>query len=295
VKLIVAFPPGGGLDAAARILAEQLQVVWGSRHTAYVENKPGGSTIIAANTLLASPRDGHSFLVTMNVSMLLPSLGQKLPFDPMADLVPVAPITTEQLVLVASPSLEAKTFDEVISKAKTNPRAAGFGSFSTGSVAHILGAQIARERKVDLLIAHYRGAAPAVQGVLSGEVAMALSNPGTVQQHIAAGKLVPIAVTGSRRSRFFPDVPTFKELGISGMEAPAWSGVFAALGTPPDVIQKMAEDVRKALQAPTVVQKFNGFLQEPGVMTTAEFRGLVKADVEVAGALIRSHQIRLDQ
>jgi tripartite-type tricarboxylate transporter receptor subunit TctC len=295
VRLIVGFPPGGGLDGAARILAEQLQVVWGTGHTAYVENKPGGSSIIAANSLLASPRDGHSFLVTMNVTMLLPYLGQKLPFDPVVDLLPVAPITLEQLVLVASPALGAKTFDEVLGKVKANPKGPGFGSFTTGSVAHILGRQIARERNIDLVIAQYRGAAAAVQAVLSGEVGMALSNPGTVQQYVASGKLVPIGVTGSKRSRFFPDVPTFKELGISGMESPAWTGVFAGKGTSPDVIQKMAEDMRKALQAPAVVQKFNAFLQEPGVMSTEEFRGLVNADVEVDGALIRSHQIRLDQ
>lgn len=294
VKLIVPFAPGGGADVATRMLVDQLRTVWSSAQSAVVDNKAGGNAVIAVNALLSAPSDGHTFLATNNLPFLLPYLGQKLPFNPMADLMPVGAVTVEQLVLVANPNLGAKNFNELIDKLKSNPKGAGFATFGMGSIAHILAAQLSRERNIDLVIAHYRGAAPAVQAVLTGEVGMALSNLGTVQQHVSAGKLVVLAATGATRYRFIPDVPTFKELGIHGMENPAWIGVFAAKGTPPDIVRRMAADMRKALQTPELIQKFNGFYQEPGVMTVEEFQGLVKADIEVEGGLITSHKIRIE-
>lgn len=294
VKFVVPFAPGGGADVATRMLADQLRTVWGGNQSAIVDNKTGANTIIAANSVLAGPNDGHTFLATINLTFQLPHLGQKLPFNPMTDLIPVGAITLEQLVLVVNSSLGVKTFGELTEKAKGNPKLASFGTFGVGSTAHLVAAQMQKERNLNMVIAHYRGAAPAVQGVLTGEVAMALSNFGSVQQHIAAGKLVPIAATGAKRYRFAPDVPTFKELGLAVMETPSWIGVFAPKGTPPEVIQKLSTDIRKALQAPDLVQKLNGFFQEPGLMTVEEFQTMVKQDDEAAGTLIRAHQIRLE-
>lgn len=294
VKFVVPFAPGGGADVATRMLADQLRTVWGGNQSAIVDNKTGANTIIAVNSVLAGPNDGHTFLATINLTFQLPHLGQKLPFNPMTDLIPVGAITLEQLVLVVNSSLGVKTFGELTEKAKGNPKLASFGTFGVGSTAHLVAAQMQKERNLNMVIAHYRGAAPAVQGVLTGEVAMALSNFGSVQQHIAAGKLVPIAATGAKRYRFAPDVPTFKELGLAVMETPSWIGVFAPKGTPPEVIQKLSTDIRKALQAPDLVQKLNGFFQEPGLMTVEEFQTMVKQDDEAAGTLIRAHQIRLE-
>lgn len=294
VKLIVPFPAGAGIDIGARNLGEQLQAAWGGAQPAVIDNKPGGSTIIAMNSLLSSPRDGHTFAVTMNLPFLLPYLGQKLPFDPTAELVPVGAVSLEQLVLVASAKLGTRTFGEWVDKAKSNSAGAEFGTFGQGSIAHILASQIAREKKVDFVTAHYRGVAPAVQGVLTGEIGTTLGNMGALQPFIASGKVIPLAVTGAKRSRFLPDLPTLKEVGISGMESPAWIGVFAAKGTPPGAIQKMSSDMRKALQAPELVQKMNGYYQEPGAMSTEEFQAMVRSDVENLGALIRMHGIRLE-
>lgn len=294
VKLIVPFPAGAGIDVGARNLGDQLQTVWARAQPVVVDNKPGGSTIIAVNSLLSSPRDGHTFAVTMNLPFLLPYLGQKLPFEPMAELVPVGALSLEQLVLVASAKHGSRSFGEWVDKAKRNSAGAEFGTFGQGSIAHILASQIAREKKVDFVTAHYRGVAPAVQGVLTGEIGTMLGNMGALQSIIASGKVIPLAVTGAKRSRFFPDLPTLKEVGIAGMESPAWIGVFAAKGTPPAAIQKMSSDMRKALQAPELVQKMNGYYQEPGGMSAEEFQAMVKSDVENLGALIRTHGIHLE-
>ncbi|MDM0058833.1 Bug family tripartite tricarboxylate transporter substrate binding protein [Variovorax fucosicus] len=294
VKLIVPFPAGAGIDVGARNLGDQLQTVWARAQPVVVDNKPGGSTIIAMNSLLSSPRDGHTFAVTMNLPFLLPYLGQRLPFDPMAELVPVGAVSLEQLVLVASPKLGARSFSEWVDKVKSNSVGAEFGTFGQGSIAHILASQIAREKKIAFVTAHYRGVAPALQGVLTGEIGTTLGNMGALQPFIASGKVIPLALTGAKRSRYFPDLPTLKEVGIGGMESPAWIGVFAARGTPPGAIQKMSSDMRKALQAPELVQKMNGYYQEPGAMSVEEFQVLVKSDVENLGELIRTHGIRLE-
>lgn len=294
VKFVVPFAPGGGADVATRMLAEQLRSVWGGSQSAVVDNKTGANTIIAANSVLVGPSDGHTFLATINLTFQLPHLGQKLPFNPMTDLIPVGAVTLEQLVLVVNSSSGVKSFGELIEKAKVNPKLSSFGTFGVGSTAHLVAAQMGKENNLNLVIAHYRGAAPAVQGVLTGEVAMALSNFGSVQQHIAAGKLVPIAATGAKRYRFASDIPTFKELGLAVMETPSWIGVFAPRGTAPEVVQKLSSDIRKALQTPELVQKLNGFFQEPGLMSVEEFQAMVKKDDEAAGALIRAHQIRLE-
>ncbi|WP_051952546.1 Bug family tripartite tricarboxylate transporter substrate binding protein [Xenophilus azovorans] len=295
VKFVVPFAPGGGADVATRMLADQLRTVWGGRQSAIVDNKTGANTIIAVNSVLGAPSDGHTFLATINLTFQLPHLGQKLPFNPMTDLIPVGAITLEQLVLVVNPNLGVKSFGDFAEKAGKDPKAFSFGTFGVGSTAHLVAAEIAKQKKIDMVIAHYRGAAPAVQAVLSGEVAMALSNFGSVQQHIAAGRLVPIAVTGARRYRFAPDVPTLKELGLPIMESPSWIGVFAPRGTPAEVVQKLGADMRAALQAPELVQKINGFYQEPGLMSVEEFQALVKRDDTYAGGMIRAHQIRLEQ
>lgn len=295
VRFVVPFAPGGGADVATRMLADQLRTVWGGSQSAIVDNKTGANTIIAVNSVLSAPNDGHTFLATINLTFQLPHLGQKIPFNPMTDLVPVGAITLEQLVLVANPGLGVKNFNDLAEKAKANPKGFSFGTFGVGSTAHLVAAEIAKQKKIDMVIAHYRGAAPAVQGVLTGEVAMALSNFGSVQQHIAAGKLVPIAFTGAKRYRFAPEVPTFKELGLSVMESPSWIGVFASRGTPAEVVQKLGADMHKALQTPELVQKINGFYQEPGLMSVEEFQALVKKDDEYAGSMIRAHQIRLEQ
>jgi tripartite-type tricarboxylate transporter receptor subunit TctC len=292
VKFIVPFAPGGGADVATRMLAEQLRNVWGGV-SAVVDNKPGGNTIIAASSVINAPRDGQTFLVTIGLTMQLPYLGQKLNFDPMVDLVPVGAITVEQLVLVVNTSSGIQNFAGLVDALKNNPKGMAFGTFGVGSTAHLVAAQMGKVLKRDLLPVHYRGAAPAVQGLLSGEVQMALSNVGTVQQHIAAGKLKAIAATGAKRYRFIPDVPTFTELGVPELEFVSAIGVFAAKGTKPEVIKKLSADMQKALAAPELVAKINGFYQEPG-NSILDFDALVKRDDEMAGQLIKTHQIRIE-
>lgn len=293
VRLVVPFAPGGGADIATRLLAEQLHSRWAGV-PAIVDNKPGANTIIATEAVLGSPRDGSTFLATIALTTQLPHLMSKAPFDPAADLVPVGAITVEQLVLVTQPGSGVRTLPELIAAAKRDPQRFAFGSYGVGSNSHLVLTELNKAGGVELVHAPYKGAAPAVQAVLSGEVALALSNYGTVKQHIASGRLVPLAVTGERRSRFQPQVPTLAELGFQGFETPAWIGVFAARGVPEAIVQKMGADMRAALQAPELVGKLNDFGQEAGQMSVAEFQALVRRDEANAARMIRAAGIRLE-
>jgi len=292
VRFVVPFAPGGGADIASRLMAEQLRSAWGGVAT-IVDNKPGANTIIAAEALLNAPRDGSTFLATISLTTQLPYLMQKVSFNPETDLVPVAAITTEQLVLVTNPGVGVKTFPELIDAARQQPGKFVFGSYGVGSNSHLVLVEINKASGAEVVHVPYKGAAPAVQAVLSGEVALALSNLGTVKQHIAAGRLIPLAVTGDKRYRFVPDVPTLAELGVKGFEVPAWIGVFAAKGVPTAIIDKLGRDIQAAVRSPELVAKLNDFGQEPGRMTTGEFQALVKRDSENAGRMIRAAGVKL--
>lgn len=293
VRFIVPFAPGGGADGATRMVAEQLRTLWGGVG-AVVDNKPGANTIIATETVLRAPRDGYTFLATITLTMQLPHLMQKVSFDPMADLVPVGAITVEQLVLVTSPAAKVGTLPELLKAAKADPRRYAFGSYGIGSTSHLLQIEISKAAGVELVHAPYRGAAPAVQAVLGGEVALALSNLGTVKQHIDAGKLIPLAVTGEQRFRFLPGVPTLSELGFKGFETPAWIGLFAAKGVPQPIIDKLSADLQTVLKTPELTAKINSFGQETGQMSMSQFRALIKRDNDNAARMIRAAGVRLE-
>ena len=293
VKFVVPFAAGGGADVATRMLADQLRVIWNSG-TVIVDNKTGANSAIAVNNVLNSPRDGYTFLTTVGLTMQLPYLGQKVNFEPMTELIPVSLLTIEQLVLVVNTNSGIQNFAGLVSAMKANPKGISFGTFGAGSTPHLVAAQMANSLNQKIEPIHYRGAAPAVQALLSGEVQVARSNLGVVQQHVAAGKAKVIAVTGTKRYRFIPEVPTFAELAIPDLDMVTWIGVFAAKGTPPNIVRKLSADMQKALATPELVARFHGFYVEPGGYSLAEFQNLVKSDDELASQLIRTHQIRIE-
>ena len=257
-------------------------------------NGCGKSTLLKTIGRLLKPRTGTIHADELDVLRNHPKrVARTIAYLPQSPVVPSA-ITVEQLVLVANPAAGARTLPELFAAARREPQRFAFGSYGIGSNSHLVLNELNRASGTEIVHSPYKGAAPAVQAVLGGEVALAVSNYGTVKQHIASGKLVPLAVTGERRSRFLPAVPSFAELGIKGFETPAWIGVFAARGVPDAIVQKLGADMRKALQAPELVAKLVDFGQEPGQMTVAEFQALVRRDEENAGRMIRAAGIRLE-
>lgn len=292
VRIVVPFPPGGGADVPMRLLAEQLRSIWG--HSVVVDNRPGANTMIAAQAALNAPRDGHTLLVTTSLTFQLPYLLQKMPLNPAADLTPISPITSEQLVVLVSANSPVRHLKDAVLAARAEPQRYAFGSLGNGSTSNLVQAEISRQLRVDLIHVPYSGSAPVVQAMLGGEIGLALVNYGTARPHMASGKLRPIAVTGARRSFFLPDVPTLNESGVAGFDSPAWIGMFAPAGVPAPVIQQISEDVRAALRTPSLVQRYADFGQMAPQMTVDEFRALVSSDVEKSAQIIRQAGIRLD-
>ncbi len=292
VKFVVPFAPGGGADVPMRLLAEQLRTTWGS--PVVVDNRPGANTVIAAQAALSAPRDGHTLLVTTSLTFQLPHLLQKMPLNPAADLTPICPITQEQLVVLVPASTTIGSLKDAVAAARAEPQRFAFGSLGHGSTSNLVQAEISRQLGVELIHVPYRGSAPAVQAMLSGDIGLTLVNYGTAKPHIASGKLRPIAVTGSTRSPFLPDVPTLTESGVTGFESPAWIGLFAPAGVAAAVVQQISDDVRAALRAPEITQRFAEFGQVAPQMTVEDFRALVTSDVEKSARIIRRAGIRLE-
>jgi tripartite-type tricarboxylate transporter receptor subunit TctC len=292
VKVVVPFAPGGGADVPMRLLAEQLRNTWGS--PVVVDNRPGANTMIAAQAALSAPRDGHTLLVTTSLTFQLPYLLQNMPLNPAADLLPISPVTMEQLVVLTPANGTIRSLKDAVVAARAEPKRFAFGSLGNGSTSNLVQAEISRQLRVELIHVPYRGSAPVVQAMLGGEIGLTLVNYGTARPHIASGKLRPIAVTGSSRSSFLPDVPTLSESGVIGFESPAWIGMFAPSGVAAPIVQQISEDVRAALRAPDIARRYAEFGQVAPQMAVEEFRAMVASDVQKSARIIRQAGIRLD-
>jgi len=292
IRFIVPFGAGGGVDVITRIMLEQMKSVPGWQQTV-VENKSGANTIIAVQSLLGAPRDGSTFLVTIAPTMLLPHLVQNLPFNPAADLVPVSALTYEQLVLYSNASTGIRTVAQLVEKVRSGGNFA-FGSYAAGSIAHLLYFDLQKAVGKNMVYVPYKGMAPMTQAVLSGEVSFGVATVLPLKQHIAAGKLVPLAVTGAQRSRFLPDVPTLEEVGIKGFDTPSWIGVFAARGVPESVLKIATETMGAAVRAPEFVARINDLGAEAGQMSLPQFTELIKRDRDNLGRKIDAAGVRLE-
>src|SRR5437016_3680270 len=211
VRIVVAYPPGGGIDVLARQLADKLAPRWGQ--AAVVENKPGANTILAAE-LAAKASDGYTVLMTTDATFSInPHLYAKLPFDPQRDFVPVMMLVLLQQLLVAHPSLPANTLEELITLAKAKPGSINYASYGSGSQPHLAGEMLKNKAGIDLVHVPYKGISLAVPAVMAGEVQLTFAGIATSSAPLKSGRIKALAIGGAQRSPLFPQVPTFTELG----------------------------------------------------------------------------------
>ncbi len=292
VRLVVPFPPGGPSDVLARILAERLAPKWGV--SVIVDNKPGASTLVGAAAVVNGPHDGSAFLITVSVTFRLPLLVANVPFDPNKELVPAGAIATEPLMLVVNSNVKANTLAELIRLVKAEPAKYSFGSYGVGSTAHLALIEINKAAGVDIVHIPYKGSTLMAPALVAGDVAMGMSNLGTLKPYIQSGKVRAIAVTGSERYRFAPEVPTLAESGIKGFDSPLWLGAFAPARTPKPVIAKFNESLREVLRLPEVAKRIQDYSQDPAPISLEEFQRMVERDNATAFPMIRASGIRLD-
>jgi len=254
VRIVVAYPPGGGIDVMARQIAEKLTGAWGQ--PVVVENKPGANTILATDAVAKSPADGYTILMTTDATFSInPHLYAKLPYDAQRDFLPVTMLVLLQQLLVAHPSLPANTLQELIALAKQKPGTINYASYGSGSQPHLSGEMLKYKTGIDLVHVPYKGISLAVPAVMAGEVQLTFAGIATSMPQLKAGRIKALAIGGQKRSPLLPEVPTFAELGYPEVETHAWFGFFVPAGSPQEAVARIYADVKRILDEPEFRQK----------------------------------------
>jgi len=254
VHVVVAYPPGGGIDILARQLADKLTPQWGQ--PVIVENKPGANTIVAADAVAKAPADGYTVLMSSDATFSInPHLYAKLPYDARRDFVPVTMLVLLQQLLVANPALPASTLAELIALAKQNPGKINYASYGSGSQPHLSGEMLKYKAGIDLVHVPYKGISLAVPAVIAGEVQLTFAGIASSMGPLKAGRVKALAIGGAGRSPLLPQVPTFAELGYPEVETHAWFGLFLPAGSPKEAIARIFSDTKKILEEPDFRQK----------------------------------------
>jgi tripartite-type tricarboxylate transporter receptor subunit TctC len=252
VRIVVAYPPGGGIDVLARQLADKLSPAWGQ--PVVVENKPGANTIVAADAVAKS--DNHTILMTTDATFSInPHLYAKLPYDAQRDFTPVTMLVLLHQLLVAHPSLPANSLEELIKLARAKPGSINYASYGSGSQPHLAGEMLKNKAGIDLVHVPYKGISLAVPAVIAGEVQLTFAGIATSMPQLKAGRIKALATGGEKRSPLLPQVPTFAELGFPEVETHAWFGLFLPAGSPKDSVARIHRDTRKILDEPDFRQK----------------------------------------
>jgi tripartite-type tricarboxylate transporter receptor subunit TctC len=277
VRIVVPFPAGGGVDTMARILGTKLSDRLGQ--TVLVEHKPGAGGNIGADVVAKSPPDGYTVLLTVNGLSASPALYRSLPFDPVTAFEPITQVAASQFVLVGSPKLEAKTLQDVIALARAKPGKLNYGSSGIGAPLHMQAEMFKHGAGLEIAHIPYRGDAPMLTALLAGDIDIGFMPVGTGVAQVQSGAVKGLAVTGRKRLKALPDLPTFAESGVKGLEDGSWYGLFAPAGTPRDIVLRLQKDMVEVLKSPDVIQRISVTGNEPVGSTPDEFAAFFKADV----------------
>ena len=291
IRMVTPFPPGGGSDVVARVVAQKLSLVLGVN--VLVDNRPGASGIIGTDIVSKSAPDGYTILMANSAITSNPWLYKKLPFNTEKDLIAVSQLATSPTVLAANPKTPFNTVAEMVAYARKNPQAVSVGTPGAGQMSHLAAEMLSQASGVELQMIHYKGTALSMADLLGGTVMTSFGTvPGVINQ-IQAGTLKAIAVCSPQRLAILPDVPTVAET-FPGFEMTVWFGTFFPAGTPKGVVEKIAKATRQVLSDPAVREKLKGEGMMPGDLSTAAFDSVFRADIKRWGQFISERGIRLD-
>ena len=247
IKIVVPFAPGGGTDVVARTLARELAKDLGV--SVIIENKPGAGTIIGTQSVATSDADGYTLLMGTFANAVNPSLYAKLPYDQHRDFAAVALVARSFNIVVVNPASPIKSLADLIAAAKADPDKLSYGTYGTGTSAHLAGELFKHLAGVNLTTVPYKGAAPAITDLIGGQIQVMFTTVASAAPLIEGGQLRALAVTSAERSPAFPDLPTVSEAGVPGYDAEAWYGLFAPAKTPPAIIDRLNKAAAVAVKA----------------------------------------------
>ena len=291
IRLVVGFTPGGGVDINARLLGPKITEFLGQ--AVIVENRPGAGTNIANELVAKSPPDGYTLLINTAAIAINLSLYKKVAYEA-RDFAPVSVLSMSPNILVVHASVPVKTGKEFVALARSRPGQINFSSAGAGTTQHLAGELFNLRAGIKTVHVPYRGSAPSLTAVISGEVELTYANIPAISAHVKSGRLRPIANLGPRRSDQLPQVPTMTEAGVKGVEVVVWYGVFAPAATPRAVVDKLAETVARAARAPDIRQKLQDLGAEPVGNTSEEFSKLFLEEVARWAEVVRISGARAD-
>jgi tripartite-type tricarboxylate transporter receptor subunit TctC len=277
IRMIVAYPPGGGTDQVGRVMADQLSQTLGQN--VVVDNRGGATGNIGTELAARAVPDGYTLLMgNVAPNAVNVSLFKKLGFDPVRDFAPVSLVAVTPNILVTNPSIPVKTVKELIAYAKAKPGALNFPSAGVGSSSHLAGEMLKSMTGISMVHIPFKGGGPALVAVIAGEVQIMFATMPAAMPHVKSGKVKPVAVTTAKRSQAMPDLPTIAESGVKGYEASTWYGLLAPARTPQAIVTRLHGDTVKILAGPTRQRlEVQGFEPEGG--TPAEFTAYIKSEI----------------
>ncbi len=293
VTLVVPFPPGGGTDTGARLIAQKLSARWGQQ--VVVENKGGAAGQIGADLVAKAKPDGYTLLMgNIGTQAINPSLYPRLPYDADKAFAPISLVAELPLAMMVNPGVAAKTAQEFIALARSQPGRLSYSSSGAGGAPHLAAELFKQGSETFILHVPYRGGGPAISDLLAGHVQLSFMTVLEASGHVKAGKLRALAVTGDKRVAALPEVPTLAESVLPGFNAISWIGLLAPAATPREVIEKISADVRELVASDEVAARLNELGGVPHANTPAQFAKMIDTDRQRYARIIRERKITVD-
>jgi len=292
IRVIVPYGAGGSSDGPMRVIAQEMSKRVGQQ--VVVENRPGQGAMIGSEVAARAPADGYTLLLASNPNAISASLYSNLSFNPVEDFAPITLLGREQAVLLAHPSLAAKTVQELVALAKERPGRINYGSSGNGSAQHLFTAMFTSMAGIQLTHVPYKGSAQATTDLLGGQISLNMPGLAAMMTHIRSGKLRALAVSGANRSPLLPDVPTLAESGMTGYAQYVWMGLLAPKGTPAPVIDKLRRELLVSVRAPEVQKFMDTAAIEVITSTPEEFGAFFRKDREVWAKIIKDVGAKVD-
>jgi tripartite-type tricarboxylate transporter receptor subunit TctC len=289
IRIVVPFAPGGAVDSLARVVGQKMSESLGQ--PVVIENKPGAAGNLAADTVARAAPDGHTILLTTNGHAISASLYRALRFDVINDFIPVTQLIESPLLLVSSNKLPANSLKALIALAKEKPGALNYGSTGVGTPLHLSMEMLKKATGIDVAAVPYRGDAPLNTALVAGEVQLAIVPVATGRANVENGLVRGLAVTTAQRSKAMPQLPTVAEQGVPGFDTASWQGLFVPANTPRDVVLRLYQEARKALDAPDVRERLKAFVAEPIASTPEVFAQKFRDDIGKYAKIVKDANI----
>jgi tripartite-type tricarboxylate transporter receptor subunit TctC len=290
IKLIVPFAPGGGMDYLARVIAPKLSERLGQ--AVVVENRAGANGVVGLQALM-SAADGHTFgVISAGPLVVNPHVYLKLPYDTLKDFAPVSNLANFPLLLAVQPTLPARDVKELIAYGKANPGRISYSSPGIGNTNHLAGELFASMARLEMLHIPYKGSAPAVTALLSGDVNSTFSSIPTILPHVRSGRVKVLGVGNAQRIPFLPDIPTIAEAGVPGYEAFTWGGMMAPAGTPAGVVQRLNRELGEILKQKEIADRLLNEGAVPTPSSVQEYDAYIRAELKKWGEIVRMANIK---